>query len=186
MIILISGLFLFFAPHLLRELGLRQTLVAALPSEGAYKGLYSLLALTGLGLIIWGKSSSPFVMIWEPIYQLRFISHVLMIPALILLAAGNIPMSYMRKTLLNPMLLGVLFWSLAHLWSNGDIASILLFGSFALWSGLKFTLLGLAGDQAVKPASIQWDIIALVGGLIMYVLISIYHGQLFGVGLNLV
>lgn len=185
MIILISGLVLFFAPHLLRELGLRQSVINALPSEGAYKGIYSVVSLTGLVLIIWGKSSSPFTMIWQPMYELRFISHMMMIPALILLAAGNMPMSFIRKFLRNPMLLGVLFWSLSHLWSNGDLASILLFGSFALWSAIKFTMLGLASDTASKPASVFWDTIALVGGLTMYALISIYHGHLFGVGLNL-
>lgn len=185
-LILISGLILFLAPHLLRELRLRQAIIDSLPSEGAYKGLYSLTALAGLGLIIWGKSSSPFIMIWQPLYELRFISHVLMIPALSLVLAGNMPMSYMRKYLRNPMLLGVLFWSLSHLWSNGDLASILLFGSFALWSALKFTLLGLAAGTATKSASGFWDIIAVVGGLLLYVLISLYHGQLFGVGLNLV
>lgn len=194
MIILSSGLLLFFIPHLLRELGLRQSIIDALPSEGAYKGLYALVALTGLALIIWGKSSSPFIMIWQPIFELGSISHILMIPALVLLVAGNVPMSFMRKYLHNPMLLGVLFWSLSHLWSNGDLASILLFGSFALWAGLKFISLGIATKSKANSPSptedifslIPWDIFSLIGGLILYALISLYHGQLFGVGLNLV
>jgi len=186
MIILVSGLLLFFIPHVLRELKLRQLVIDSLPSEGAYKGVYSLVALAGLALIIWGKSSASFIMIWQPVYELRFISQVLMIPAMILVVDGNLPMSFMRKNLRNPMLLGVFFWSLAHLWSNGDLASMLLFGSFAIWSGMKFTLLGLSAGQSEKPASFLWDIIALVGGLILYAVISIFHGQLFGVGLELV
>ena len=67
MSVLVLGLILFMAPHLLREFGLRQGLKDALPSEGAYMGLYSLVSLAGLGLIIWGKAISPFQMIWQPI-----------------------------------------------------------------------------------------------------------------------
>jgi len=185
MLLLIVGLFLFFLPHLVRELGLRPALISALPSEGAYKGLYSLLTLTGLVLIVWGKSQSTFTMIWQPIFELRYFSHVLMIPALVLVAAGNMPMSYMRRHLRNPMLLGIVFWALSHLWSNGDLASMLLFGSFALWAGFKFISLGLSANSNSKSPSFLWDILALVGGLILHTVISIYHGQLFGVGLAL-
>ena len=93
MTILVLGLTLFFSPHFLREFGLRQPLKGSLPSEGAYMGLYSLVALLGLGLIIWGKSLSPFQMIWQPIYEWRSLSLMLMIPALICVVAGNAPLS---------------------------------------------------------------------------------------------
>lgn len=177
---------MFFLPHLLRELGIRQRVIDALPSESAYKGLYSLVALAGLLLIIWGKSLASFSMVWQPLYELRFISHLLMIPAIILVAAGNMPMSYMRRHLRNPMLLGVCLWGLAHLWANGDLASMLMFGSFTLWAGIKFVSLGLAAGPVSNKPSLLWDIIALIGGLIVYVLVSLFHGQLFGVGLNFV
>ena len=185
MTILVLGLMLFFAPHLLRELGLRQPLKNALPSDGAYMGLYTLVSLAGLGLIIWGKSLSPFQMIWQPIYEWRSLSLMLMIPALICVVAGNVPLSYLRKLLRNPMLVGVLLWSLSHLWSNGDLASILLFGSFAVWSSLKiFTLRSVADVESKSPQFI-WDIISLLVGLGLYVAIGLYHGQLFGVGVSL-
>lgn len=192
--ILIIGLLLFLLPHLLRELGQRDRLMASLPSIGAYKGIYTLVVLTGLVLIIFGKSQSPFVMIWQPIYELRFLSMVLMIPAVILVLAGNLPPNYLRKYLRNPMLLGVTLWGIAHLWANGDLASILLFGSFTLWAGGKFmaksfngtssTAASLNTTGSAQTASIIWDGIAIAAGLAIYVLISIYHGQLFGVGLS--
>lgn len=194
MILLGTGLILFCFPHLLRELGLRQSVIDALPSEAAYKGLYSLVALTGLALIIWGKSSSAFVMIWQPVFELRSISNILMVPALILLVAGNIPRSFMRRYLRNPMLLGVVFWGLSHLWSNGDLASIILFGGFVVWAGIKFVSLGYF-TGSVDHSSLQLkdiisllvgDFFAVIGGLTLYAVIAIYHGQLFGVGLNLV
>lgn len=161
-------------------------LLAQLPSEGAYKGLYSLLALAGLVLIAVGKGQSDFVMIWEPRFELRSISHVIMIPVFILIVAGNIPLSNLRKNLRNPMMLGTCLWGLAHLWSNGDLASILLFGSFTLWSGFKFVAMGLHQGSIQGPASVLWDGIALIAGLVLYGTIAIFHGQLFGVGLSFV
>jgi uncharacterized membrane protein len=184
MLILLLGLVLFFAPHLLREMGLRQTVKNALPSEAFYMGLYSLVALAGLGLIIWGKSMAPFQMVWEPIFEKRSISLMLMIPALVLVVAGNMPMSYLRKHLRNPMLIGMLLWGLSHLWSNGDLASILLFGSFTIWSAIKIISLHTLADKKTKSPSIIWDIISLLGGLTLYILIAIYHGQLFGIGIS--
>ena len=183
-ILLILGLMLFFALHLLRETGFRQAVIDACPSENAYKGIYSLLALLGLGLIIWGKSIAPFNMVWQPIYELRYISNVLMIPAFVLVMAGNMPPSYIRQTLRNPMLLGVTFWGLAHLWSNGDMASMLLFGGFSLWAGFKFVTMGLDPKPTSRSPSLLWDVIAVVLGLILYVVVSLFHGQLFGVGLS--
>ncbi|PCI73578.1 MAG: NnrU family protein [SAR86 cluster bacterium] len=185
MAVLVLGLILFFAPHLLREFGLRQPLKDALPSEGAYMGLYSLVSLAGLALIIWGKSLSPFQMIWQPIYEWRSLSLMLMIPALICVVAGNVPLSYLRKLLRNPMLVGILLWSLSHLWSNGDLASMLLFGSFAIWSSVKiFTLRCVVNVESKSPEFI-WDIISLLAGLGLYVVIGLYHGELFGVGISL-
>lgn len=185
MTVLVIGLILFMVPHFLRELGLRQALRDALPSEGAYMGLYSLVTLIGLGLIIWGKSIAPFQMVWQPIYELRSLSLMLMIPALICVVAGNVPLSYLRRLLRNPMLVGVLLWSISHLWSNGDLASMLLFGSFAVWSGIKIFSLRQVADVTSKSPSFVWDIIALLAGLGLYVVVGVYHGQLFGVGISL-
>ena len=182
--ILITGLVLFTVPHMLREMGLRDALIRALPSIGAYKGIYSVVALAGLALIILGKSQAPFSMVWQPLYEWRYISHGLMIPALILVVAGNLPMSHLRRQLRNPMLLGVTLWGFSHLWSNGDLASMLLFGTITLWSGFKFVVRGFTVPVVDRPVSILWDGVALATGLVFYVVISIYHGQLFGVGLN--
>ena len=187
MLILILGLLLFFIPHLLREFGLRDPLIAHLPNRTAYTGLYSLFVLSGLVLIVWGKSLAPFTMVWEPPFSLRYLSSILMIPAFILLVASNILNSYIRWQLRNPMLLGVFIWGISHLWANGDLASILLFGSFSLWSGLKFVTLRNNSKSALVP-KLQWlwrDSIAVIVGAVVYFLVFINHGQLFGVGLAL-
>jgi uncharacterized membrane protein len=185
MLILLLGLALFFAPHLLRELGLRDAVVGHLGSTGAFRAAYSLLALAGIGLIVAGTSAAPFIMLFEPVYQYKFFSHIIMLPALVLVVAGNLPLSYIRSNVQNPMLAGITLWGLAHLWSNGDLASVLLFGSFALWGGFKFY--SLRGTPRINLApSFFWDFVALIVGLSLYLGLSTYHGQIFGVGLNFV
>ncbi len=181
---LVFGLILFFVPHLFRELGLRDRLIGTLSSVSAYMGIYTALTLAGLALIIYGKSQSEFIMIWEPPFELRSVSHVLMIPVFILVVAGNTPLSHLRKVLRNPMMLGTCLWGLAHLWSNGDLASVLLFGGFTLWSGFKFVSLGIRQGPNTNTPSFLWDGIAFVVGLVLYGVIAVFHGQLFGVGLS--
>lgn len=170
---------------MLREMTIRQSIIDTAPSVNAYKAVYSLATLTGLGLIIWGKSTATFIMVWQPYYELRYLSLLLMLPAIILVVAGNLPLSVMKRTLHHPMLLGVAIWGLAHLWSNGDLASMLLFGSFTLWSLVKIFALGKV-NAVTENDSISgllvWDVIATAAGGVVCLLLVAYHGQLFGVG----
>lgn len=181
--ILLLGLTLFVIPHVLKELGLRETMIRLAPSMGAYKAIYSVVVLGGLALVIVGKSQSPFIMVFAPIFELRYLSNVMMIPATLLVVAGNLPMGRLRKAVRNPMLLGVCLWGIAHLWSNGDVASVLLFATFTVWAGIKFVVKAMTEQPPAQEASIIWDIVAMVIGLMLYALITIYHGQLFGIGL---
>jgi uncharacterized membrane protein len=183
MLLLSTGLILFLFPHLWREFGLRSSLIKQVASESTYKIIFSLMSLAGLILIVYGKAQAPFVMIWEPLFEWRWLSHLLMLPALILVMAGNLPMSHFRIRLRHPMLLGTCLWGLAHLWANGDLASMLLFGSFALWAGLKFFTLRKEPRPPKSPKFV-WDVLVLVSGLLLYGLIFIFHGQLFGVGIS--
>ena len=182
--LLVIGLLLFFIPHLLPEAGLRDHVRVKLPSEAAYKGAFSLATAIGLGLIVLGKSQATFFMIWQPPFEWRVVSHFLMLPGMILVTAGNIPPSHLAAVTRNPMLLGVGLWGLAHLWSNGDLASILLFGSFTLWSMVKFVTMREVARRVSCPPGILWDAMAVLLGSLLYALLAMFHGHLFGVGLN--
>jgi TRAP-type C4-dicarboxylate transport system permease small subunit len=61
---------------------------------------------------------------------------------------------------------------------------MILFGSFTLWGGFKFVMLSISNGPVTKPASVRWDITALIAGLFIYAMIFLNHGQLFGVGLS--
>lgn len=141
MAFLICGLVLFLGCHSLRvgPASFRDALVQRF-GAGGFKGLYSLVSLIGFALIIWGYAlarSSP-IMVWLPPVATRHIAVLLMLPALILMVATYIPRNVLKAKLHHPMVLSVKVWALAHLISNGNLADIVLFGSFLIWAVLSF------------------------------------------------
>lgn len=154
--------------------------------------LFCLGILLSVGLIVHGKSTTPFIQLWVPPYHWRSITNMLMLTACIFMAAGNLPLSYLKESLTHPMLLGVVVWGASHLLSNGDLASLLLFGGLALWAGVKIITLQLTRAHSSRPdqqamrtrrPSLYWDAAAVAMGTIVYGAILLFHGPLFGFAL---
>ena len=57
-----------------------------------------------------------------------------MLPAFVLIVAGNLRGTRMKAALGHPMVLGTKLWAFAHLLSNGMLADIVLFGGFLAWA----------------------------------------------------
>lgn len=181
MTLLVAGLALFIAVHLIPTVvPLRAALVARLGAN-AYRGVYSLVALAGLVLVVWGFIRAPF----EPLYAPPAWGHraaMFAVPiALVLFAAANMP-THIRAVLKHPMLLGLLLWSLAHLLSNGDLRSVVLFGGFAGYAVLDLVSVGARGKRPPdETPRFAMDAAALVAGLIAAGLLTYFHAALFGV-----
>ena len=81
------------------------------------------------------------------------------------------------------MLLGTLLWAAAHLLSNGDLRSVVLFGSFAGFALLDFVSVVARGKRPStdKAPRLAMDGAAVVAGLIAAALLTVFHGALFGV-----
>ena len=82
------------------------------------------------------------------------------------------------------MLTATKAWALSHLLVNGMLADVLLFGGFLAWAVLDRDLGGQApaARRPRRAASIRNDVIAVVGGLVLYgVFVSWAHVRLFGV-----
>jgi uncharacterized membrane protein len=103
-----------------------------------------------------------------------------MVPALILAIASVAPAGHIKNTVVNPLLLATILWAAGHLLSNGDLAGVLLFGAFLAWSIIDWAVRPAGGPVPVpSPRS---ELIAIAGGLIVYVLlIWRLHIWLFGV-----
>ena len=178
---LIAGIVLFVIIHLVpSSAGFRRKLIISI-GDVPYKGLFSVISLTGLILIIYGKYIADFQSVWAPPAWGSKVTVVLMLLSFIFLAAANMKSNLTRFTR-HPMLWGVTFWSVAHLSANGDLTSILLFGSFAVFSLIAMLSANLRGAKKKSTKQpIILDVIVLIVGLLGYVTFVFLHPYLFGV-----
>jgi uncharacterized membrane protein len=182
----LGGLALFFATHLFSALrsraegGLAQRL-----GRGPYMGLFSLLALAGFVLMVWGFGNlKPWIPVWTPPGWTRHVTMLLMLPAMILIVAAYAPTGFMKKAVKHPMLTAVKLWALAHLIANGDLASVILFGAFLAYGVFDRIAVKRRGDVGAANATptIFGDLIAIaVGGALYAAFIYYLHPLFFGV-----
>jgi uncharacterized membrane protein len=185
--IMVAGLVLFLGIHLVTtRRDLRARLIASW-GEGPYKIGFSLVSAVGLALIVWGFATyrtTGWIDVWSPPRVMKHITEALMLPAVILVVA-----SYIRgriyATLKHPMLAGVKLWALAHLLANGDLGSIILFGSVLAWAVIDRISLKHRADAGAPPIPVDGvrnDVIAVVVGIVAYLALGgLFHPYVIGV-----
>lgn len=203
-------------PWLIRTLG-----------ESVYLGGYAILALLAIGLMIDAYTGLAHdLYIWPPTPSAANLALAIMPVALVLLISGlmcrnptgvkmaevvhevtGYPMPGILRITRHPVQWGILLWAVAHLITNGDQASIVFFGTFALlaalgsvaidrrrrqdpapdWqafygmtSNIPFAAL-LAGRNRLAVSDINWT--AVVVGLTFYAVLYYFHGLVSGVAL---
>ena len=187
LLVLILGLILFFGAHVFTTRRDARAQSIARMGEGTYKILYSLVSLAGLALIIWGFAkyrATGWIDVWNPPVAFKHIAVALMLPAVILVVA-----SYIRgriyTTLKHPMLTGIKLWAAAHLLANGDLGSIILFGSFLAWAVYDRISLKSRSDAGAPPIPVGGpgnDLIAIAVGLVAYLALAFaFHPVVIGV-----
>ena len=141
-----AALFLIGTHFGIASTSLRAELVARI-GEGAYRAVYSLLALVALVWLVTAWRAAPLVPLWPVGAGLRHLALALMPLAFLFLvcavtasnptAIGQRPdpdvtpaMGMIRITR-HPFMWGIGLWALLHLAANGDVASVLFFGSLA-------------------------------------------------------
>ncbi len=176
MTVLIVGLILFLGLHLLpTSPELRASLVERLGAN-TYKAMFSILSLIGFAVIVLGYHKMQLYpgknpVLWDPPTWTRHIALALMLPSMILLVAANVP-SRIRTAVQHPMLLAIKLWALAHLLANGDLASLLLFGSFLAYAVYdRISVKSVArlvplGDA--QPKGVMGDVIVVAIGTALY------------------
>ena len=190
MAILVLGLVLFLGMHAFTMVrGPRARLVARL-GEGAYKGLYSLVSVLGIVLVAVGYGryrANDWIDVWYPPVWTRHLALTLVLLAFICVAAAYLP-GNLKRRLKHPMLLGVKIWATAHLLANGDLGSILLFGSVLAWavmariSAKRRDEVQAHGGEAVAPAGLRNDALAVVVGAAAWFVFAYWlHPLLIGV-----
>ena len=191
MFLLILGLVVFLGTHAFTMARARRAALVSRLGEGPYKGLYSLLSLIGIVLIAYGFGqyrAGDWINVWYPPVWTRHLALTLNIFAFIFLAAAYIP-GRIKRALKHPMLAAVKIWALAHLLANGDLGSILLFGSILAWAVMARISAKRRRDEvrdhagpAVEPAGWRNDATAVVVGLVAWFAFARWlHPWLIGV-----
>ena len=186
-------------PHLQRTLGRRGFMLA-----------YSALSLAVLGWLIAAAGRAPFVPLWNWAPWQHFVPLVVMLPVCLILSlaiarpnpfsfggARNETFDPARPGIVrlnrHPLLLALALWATAHVVPNGDLAHVILFGTFS-----GFALFGqrLIDRRKRHQMGKDWDALAakvkgaaplplplprLVTGLALYLLLIAAHPILFGV-----
>ena len=191
--VMILGLALFLGIHLLpAQRDLRGRIVSAM-GEGSYKLVYALLSVLGIALIAWGFAhyrAAGMIDVWEgsvspkTLVVLRHVTVALMLPAVILFVASYLR-GHIYATLKHPMLVSVKLWAAAHLLANGDLGSIILFGSFLAWAVVDRISLKRRADAGGPPIPVGgWgnDGIAVAVGIVVYLALAFaFHPVVIGV-----
>jgi uncharacterized membrane protein len=136
MVLLVVGLAIFLGTHLFTMAREPRAALVGRLGEGPYKGLYSLVSLVGIVLVAYGYGqyrAHDWVDVWYPPVWTRHLAILLVWAAFVCLTAAYVP-GRLKRILKHPMLAGVKLWATAHLLANGDLGSMLLFGSFLLWA----------------------------------------------------
>jgi uncharacterized membrane protein len=186
LIALIVGLIVLIGAHVFVTFRDARAQAIAQLGQGGYRILFTLVSLAGLFFVVWGYGeyrAHEWVQLWTPPPYLRHVTEGLMLLAAIMLAAAFIP-SHIKAWLKHPMLASVKTWALAHLLSNGDLGSILLFGGFLAWGVYARIAAKRRGDLGFKTPPAGWsnDAVVLVLSAVGYFLLGYYfHPYVIGV-----
>jgi uncharacterized membrane protein len=227
---LLAAAFFFLAIHfLISGTRLRDALVARI-GAGPYRGAFSIASLIGLAWMIFAYKHAPAIAVWNPLPGMRPLAYLLVFLAFLLSVIGlatpsvtgvgiesklteQSPTSLVRgvtRITRHPFLWGAAIWAIAHLLENGDLASIVLFGSLLLlamagtvsidakrrrvyadaWSrfaqvtsNVPFVAI-ISGRNSISSALREIGIVKPLVAALTYALVFYFHGQLFGASLR--
>jgi uncharacterized membrane protein len=184
---MVMGLVLFLGAHVFTTRREARARAVVAMGEGTYKIVYSLVALAGLVLIVWGFAhyrADGWIHVWTPPRALKDLNIALMLPAVILVVAAYIRGNIYAR-LKHPMLAGVKLWAFGHLLANGDLGGIILFGSILAWAVYDRISLKRRTDPGSPPipvGGIGNDVIAVVVGIIAYLALAFaFHPVVLGI-----
>lgn len=181
MILLVLGLALLIAIHLIPAAPMVRAWCVERIGEIAYRMLFAAVAILAVVLLATGLGRAEYVPLWDPLPLGREIAPGLMAVAVLLLVSAYVPTN-LRRLVDHPMLWAVILWALSHLLVAGHLAALLLFGGigayalFALWTGRY----GRRWAGA-EPRSFGWDALVLLLTAGLYVALLMGHEALFGV-----
>lgn len=178
------GISIFFGVHLIPFIKKLKFFLQSKLGENTYKGLFSLISLLGIFLIIFGYESNANLL-YSVNEKAYLYSKYIMFISFTLLIAANIP-TYIKKIIKHPMSLGIAIWAVIHLMVNPDTYSVILFGSFLVYSVISVLILELNNNSQFEEIDpkISFDILSVSLGILFTLLAFNFHEYLSGINLG--
>lgn len=174
MSLLVIGIALWALAHLFKRLA--PDARAKLGTPG--RGIVAVLILLGLAFIVLGYRAAPFVAVWTPPSFMVHINNLLMLIA-VFVYGMSATTGRLRGKMRHPQLTAVKIWAVAHLLVNGDLASIILFGSMLAWAVAEVVIINKTSDwDRPEPGSAKKDVLLVVITLVMFAVITGIHAWL--------
>jgi uncharacterized membrane protein len=179
MILLAAAVALFAVIHLVPSVPAVKARLAARFGR-AWGPAYGAISLAALALVALAWRAAPVDPIYDPPPWGFYATFVLVLLAFICLGIFLFRGSW-RQSLVMPLSIGVILWGAGHLFSNGDLASLILFGGFIAY-GVAHLAIGLATGYRPTPVVRQGhDPLSILAGVALFGLMTQLHGALIGV-----
>jgi uncharacterized membrane protein len=188
--------------------------------ERPYRGLFSLASLIGLAWVIYAYRRAPLILTWGSLVGLRTTAYVLVFIAFLFAVIGVLTPSPttvgmesrldpemargMVRITRHPFLWGVGLWAATHLVINGDLASLILFGTLLVlaiagtasidakrrrkfpqqWQGFAAATSSVPfaaiarGSNRLGPALTEIGLWRIIAALVLYGVAFYLHGRL--------
>lgn len=180
MIVLALGVILLAALHVVAAVPSLKSQMKARTGDALYGPVFGTASLVAVIIIIFGWRMSSFVPVYEPPDWGRHANYVLTAIAFICLGIF-LGRGRLRQWLRFPMGFATMFWATGHLFANGDLASVILFGGLLLYGALHI-IVGLANGVRPSPDVREGhDLLSILIGVALYAMMSQAHPILIGV-----
>jgi uncharacterized membrane protein len=184
---LIAGIIIFAGIHLVVMLAPQaRDRIKAQMGEGPWKGVFTLVSLIGLALMIYGwvaSSNAPEAadLVYTPAGWTRHAAMLLVLVGVILIGAAH-GKGRIKLWVKQPMSLGIGLWAFAHLLANGQRYDIWLFGTFLAIAVIDIIASTARGKIPHYEPRLRSDIIAVVVGIVLYLVFLFgFHPYILGV-----
>jgi uncharacterized membrane protein len=180
MIILAIGVLLFVLLHGVAAVPRCKSHLKSRMGERWYGPAFGLASVVALAVIVLGWRSSNFVAVYDPPAWGWYVNYGLTFIAFLCLGIFLFRGSY-RQALRFPMGIATVFWAAGHLFANGDLASLILFGGLLMGNVVHMAVAMANGIRPTPEVRVGHDGLSLIFGAALYGIMTQLHPAIIGV-----
>ena len=180
MTILATGVLLFALLHGVAAIPRYKGYMKSRMGERWYGPAFGLASLFAIAVIVLGWRNSIVSTVYEPPSWGPYVNYGLTFIGFLCLGVFLFRGS-LRQRLRFPMGIATVFWAVGHLFANGDLASVILFGGL-LWASVAHMAVAISNGIRPSPeVRVGHDGLSLIFGAALYGIMTQLHPALIGV-----